>query len=234
MQTAILCGGEGTRLREYTEALPKPLIEIGGKPILWHIMKIYSHYGHNEFILCLGYKGEMIRRYFTENNEEGWNITFAETGEKSNKAERLMQIKQHIKGDKFLLAYGDDVSDVNINEVIRLHEKNKKTVTLTAINPESQFGVLKLNGDHVEGFIEKPKLDTWINGGFFVIDRRIFSQLKKGNELEDHTFKELAKENEITAYRHKGFWKCMNVFKDVVELNELWNKGKAPWKVWKD
>ncbi len=232
MQTAILCGGEGTRLREYTEAIPKPLIEIGGKPILWHIMKMYSHYGHNEFILLLGYKGEKIREYFEANNKEGWDITFVDSGEKSNKAERLMQIKQKIKGDTFLLAYGDDVSDVDINEVIRLHEKNRKTATLTAINPESQFGVLKLNGDYVEGFIEKPKLDTWINGGFFVIDKKIFSRLKKGQELEDHTFKELAKENEITAYRHKGFWKCMNVFKDVVELNELWNSGKAPWKVW--
>lgn len=234
MQTAILCGGEGTRLREYTEAIPKPLIEIGGKPILWHIMKIYSHYGHNDFILCLGYKGEKIKEYFEKNNSESWKITFAETGQKANKAERLMQIKELIKGNTFLLAYGDDVSDVDINKVIELHNKNGKTATLTAINPESQFGVLKLNGDIVAGFIEKPKLDTWINGGFFAVDKKIFSHLKKGNELEDQTFKELASKNEITAYKHNGFWKCMNIFKDVVELNEMWNNGKAPWKVWRE
>ncbi|MBI2133057.1 NTP transferase domain-containing protein [Candidatus Woesearchaeota archaeon] len=234
MQTVILCGGEGTRLREYTEAIPKPMVEVGGKPIIWHIMKIYSHYGHDEFILCLGYKGEKIREYFGKNNSEKWKITFVDTGEKSNKAERLMQAKGYIKDENFLVAYGDDVSDVDINKVIELHRKSGKIVTLTAVNPESQFGVLKLNSDIVEGFIEKPKLEQWVNGGFFCMKSTVFSHLRKGHELEDETFKELASKKEIAAYKHSGFWKCMNVFKDVVELNDLWNKGNAPWKVWED
>ncbi len=233
MKTVILCGGEGTRLREYTESIPKPLVEVGGKPVLWHIMKAYHHYGHGDFVLLLGYKGEKIKEYFEKNNDEGWKIEFVDTGEKSSKAERLMQAKKHISDDDFLLAYGDDVSDVNIKKVVEMHRKNGKTVTLTAVNPESQFGILQLSGEIVTGFAEKPKLDYWINGGFFAMRSRIFGYLKKGNELEDETFRELAQEKEIIAYRHKGFWKCMNVFKDAVELNEMWEKGNAPWKVWK-
>ncbi len=232
MKTVILCGGEGTRLREYTEAIPKPLVDVGGKPIIWHIMKIYSHYGFNDFVLCLGYKGEKIRQFFANNNSEGWKIEFVDTGEKSNKAERLMQVQHLIKDEIFLLAYGDDVSDVDIRKVIDFHMQYGKTVTLTAVNPESQFGVLNLDGDKVAGFVEKPKLGVWINGGFFVMDKSIFKYLKKGNELEDQTFKELALKGEVMAYRHSGFWKCMNVFKDVMELNDLWGKGKASWKVW--
>ncbi len=233
MKTVILCGGEGTRLRELTESIPKPLVEVGGKPILWHIMKIYSHYGYNDFILCLGYKGEKIREYFANNNNEGWKIAFIETGEKASKAERLMQIRQLISEENFLCAYGDDVSDVDIRKVVEMHRKSGKIVTLTAVNPESQFGVLKMDGDKVAGFVEKPKLDSWINGGFFVFSRKIFDYLRKGHELEDETFKELASKGEVMAYRHKGFWKCMNVFKDVIELNDLWEKDSAPWKVWK-
>ncbi|MBI3052410.1 NTP transferase domain-containing protein [Candidatus Woesearchaeota archaeon] len=232
MKTVILCGGEGTRLREYTESIPKPLVEVGGKPILWHIMKAYAHYGFDDFVLCLGYKGEKIREYFEKNNSEGWKITYADTGEKASKAERLMQIERHIDSKLFFTAYGDDVSDIDINGLLEFHEENGKTVTLTAVNPESQFGVLSLHGDLVAGFIEKPKLDTWINGGFFVMDRKIFSHLQKGKELEDDTLKELAAKGEVAAYRHNGFWKCMNVFKDVVELNQLWEKGNAAWKVW--
>lgn len=235
VKTVILCGGEGTRLREYTEAIPKPLVEVGGKPILWHIMKIYSHYGYDDFVLLLGYKGEKIKEYFEKiekNNSEGWSIEFLDTGEKSSKAERLMQAEKHITDDDFLLAYGDDVSDVNIKKVVELHRKSGKTVTLTAVNPESQFGILQLSGETVTGFVEKPKLESWINGGFFAMSSRIFGFLKKGNELEDETFRELAGKGEIIAYRHSGFWRCMNVFKDVAELNELWEKGNAPWKVW--
>ena len=235
MKTVILCGGEGKRMREYTESIPKPLVEVGGKPILWHIMKIYSHYGYNDFVLLLGYKGEKIREYFEKNNSEGWRIEFADTGEKSSKAERLMQAKHHISNDNdndFLLAYGDDVSDVNINKVVELHKRSGKTVTLTAVKPESQFGILQLEGNQVTGFIEKPKLEYWINGGFFVISRKIFDFLRKGNELEYETFRELAKKKEIIAYRHTGFWKCMNVFKDAAEMNELWAQGRAPWKMW--
>ena len=232
MKTVILCGGEGTRLRELTESIPKPMVEVGGKPILWHIMKIYAHYGFHDFVLCLGYKGEKIREYFDANPQKDWDIVFAETGEKKTKAERLIAVKEHLEGEDFLCAYGDEVSDVNIKEVIALHKKKKKVVTLTAVNPESQFGVLKLDGDDVKGFVEKPKLDTWINGGFFVFSNKIFNYLQSGHELEDETFKQLAGKNEICAYRHKGFWKCMNVFKDVRELNDLWDKKSAPWKVW--
>lgn len=196
-------------------------------------MKIYSQYGYKDFILCLGYKGEKIKEYFRQNNEENWNISYADTGEKATKAERLLQIKKHIDTDNFLLAYGDDVSDVDIKKVLELHMKTGKTVTLTAVNPESQFGILNLDGNQVEGFLEKPKLDIWINGGFFAMQSSIFDHLREGAELEDQTFKELAQKKQITAYRHAGFWKCMNVLKDVIELNELWDKKKAPWKVWR-
>ena len=233
MQTVILCGGKGTRLRELTEELPKPLVEIGGKPILWHLMKIYSHYGFKEFILCLGYKGEMIKDYFSKNNKENWKITFADTGEDSNKAERIKKIQKYIKEENFFVSYGDDVSDVNIKKVLDFHLKNEKIVTLTAVNLLSPFGVIELgNNNEIIDFKEKPKLDYWMNGGYFVFNKKIFGYLKEGYDLDKDAFAELAKEKQIVAFKHDGFWKSMNTFKEVVELNELWESNKAPWKVW--
>ena len=232
MKTVILCGGKGTRLRELTEEIPKPLVEIGGKPILWHLMKIYSHYGFNDFILCLGYKGELIKEYFSRNNKENWKITFVDTGEDANKAERIKKVQKYIKDDNFFVAYGDDVCDVNVKKVLDLHLKKGKIVTLTAVNLLSPFGVMEVNeNDEVTEFKEKPKLDYWMNGGYFVFNKKIFNYLKEGYDLEKEAFEELAKEKQIAAFKHHGFWKSMNTFKDVVELNELWERGNAPWKV---
>ena len=238
MKVVILCGGKGTRLSEKTEEIPKPLVEIDDKPILWNIMKIYSYHGFNEFVLLVGYKGDQIKKYFEENNhnEKDWKIDFVDSGLDSNKAERLLKAKDLImedKDDDFFLAYGDDVSDVNIKEVLEFHKKNEKTVTLTAVNLKSPYGILDLNGnDEIERFVEKPMLEHWINGGFFVINKRIFNHLKEGWELEKEVFEKLVKEKDIIAFKHKGFWKSMNTLKDNVELNNLWKKGDAPWKLW--
>ena len=228
MQVVILCGGKGTRLSEYTEDIPKPLVDIGGKPILHHLMEMYAHYNHKDFILCLGYKGKKIEEYFKE--KKGWNIEFVHTGEDSNKAERLMKVKSRIKGDTFLLSYGDDLSDVDINEIIDFHKKNRKIVTLTAIPLISPFGIIEVNSKkEVINFREKPKLDKLMNGGFYVMDKRIFSYLKLNHDLEKETFEQLAKEKQIAAFRHEGFWKSMNTLKDVIELNEMFQKGNTPW-----
>jgi len=234
MKVVILCGGEGTRLNEYTDKIPKPLIEIGGKPILWHIMKIYSHYGYNEFILCLGYKGEKIKEYFQSNDHGFENVRFADTGLRNNKAERLKRVEKFIDGENFFLAYGDDVSNVNIKKILEFHLKNKKIATITTVNLVSQYGILKLNKkNEITDFEEKPVLDYWVNGGFFVLNKKIFSRIKKGMELEDDVFRKLSKAREICAFKHKGFWKSMNTLKDVKELNDIWESGSAPWKVWK-
>jgi glucose-1-phosphate cytidylyltransferase len=234
MKVVILCGGEGMRLREYTDKIPKPLIEIGGKSILWHIMKIYAHYGHDDFILCLGYKGDKIKEYFEANGHEFRNVVFADTGLDSSKAERLKKIEKLVDGDDFFLAYGDDVSNVDINQILKFHLKKKKTATITSVNLASQYGILKLNGKcEITDFVEKPVLDCWINGGFFVLNRRIFDHIRKGMELEDDVFRKLSKEKDIVAFKHRGFWKSMNTLKDVKELNDMWESGRAPWKVWK-
>lgn len=254
MQVVILCGGKGTRLREYTEEIPKSLVEVGGKPILWHIMKIYSYYGFNDFILCLGYKKEKIKEYFAQrhwrdNNftlkdnkielhsctEEDWKIIFVDTGQDSSKSERLAKVKDYIEGDTFLVAYGDDVCDVNVGQVVEKHNSHGKVATLTAIPLYSQFGILETNEKgEIVTFKEKPRLEKmWFSGGFFIFNRKIFDYLNKG-ELENEVFESLAAERQIVAYHHDSFWKCMNTFKDVQELNECWEKGKAPWKVWKD
>jgi glucose-1-phosphate cytidylyltransferase len=232
MKVVILCGGEGARLSEYTVNIPKPLIEIGGKPIIWHIMKIYSHYGHDDFILCLGYKGEKIKEYF-HNNHEFKKITFVDTGLKSNKADRLRKVKKFIDDENFLLAYGDDVSNVDINNVVEFHKKSKKIVTITTVNLISQYGILKINEkNEIIEFKEKPILNYWINGGFFVLNKKIFDYIKDGVELEDDVFRELAKKRQICAFKHKGFWKSMNTLKDMKELNDIWKSGEIPWKIW--
>lgn len=228
MQVVILCGGKGTRLSEHTDEIPKPLVEIGDKPILDHLMNLYARSGHKDFILCLGYKGEKIEEYFRDNKDR--NIEFVHTGENANKAERLMKVKDIIKGNTFLLSYGDDLSDVDINTVIESHKKANKIVTLTAVPLISQFGIIELNEKcEVTRFREKPKLDHFMNGGFYVMEKKIFDYIKPGYDLEKETFDDLAKDGQITAFKHNGFWKSMNTLKDVVELNELYSKGNAPW-----
>jgi glucose-1-phosphate cytidylyltransferase len=228
MQVVVLCGGRGTRLSEHTSRVPKPLIEIGGKPILWHIIQVYKSFGFTEFILCLGYKGDKIKEYF--GNEADVDIRFVETGLDSNKAERLIKVKGLIEDDNFIVTYGDDLSDVNIGELHTFHKKHKKIVTLTAVSLESPFGVLDLNNsDEVTGFREKPRLDYYMNGGFYIFNKKIFSYMGKGRDLESETLPELAKLREIVAFKHNGFWKSMNTLKDVIELNEIYDGGNVPW-----
>jgi len=236
MQVVILCGGKGTRLLPKTEKVPKPLIAIGGKPILWHLMKVFSGYGHNDFILCLGYLGHKIKEYFQDpdNFEEDWNITFADTGLDSSKGERLRRIKDYIKSEDFLVSYGDDLSDVNIKELVKFHKKNKKIATLTAINPVYDYGVLQMNGNNeIIGFKEKPKLDHWINAGFFVFNKKIFDYIKEGWDLEKEIFTTLSKDRQLSAFKHTGFWKSMNTIKDSIELNEMWENSDLKKILWK-
>ena len=228
MQVVVLCGGKGTRLSEYTEEIPKPLINVGNKPILWHIVQMYTKFVHKDFIFCLGYKGEKIKEYFKD--EKNANIRFVETGLETNKAERIQKVKNLIKDDDFFVTYGDDLSDVEINKLQQFHKKNKKIVTLTAVNLESSFGILELNNkNEVVGFREKPKLEFFMNGGFYIFNKKIFNYMKKGYDLEKDILKELAKIKQIAAFKHNGFWKSMNTLKDVIELNELYGKGQMRW-----
>lgn len=227
MQVVVLCGGKGTRLSEYTEEIPKPLIEIGPKPILWHLVQMYKKFGHKDFIFCLGYKGDKIKEFFE--NEKEVNIEFVDTGLETNKAERIQKVKRLIKDDDFFVTYGDDLSDVNIGSLYKFHKKNKKIVTLTTVNLESPFGILELNNNEVIGFKEKPKLEHFMNGGFYVFNKKIFNFMKKGYDLESDVLRDIAKSKQIAAFRHRGFWKSMNTLKDVIELNELYKKGQLKW-----
>ncbi len=260
MQTVILCGGLGTRLREETEFRPKPMVHIGKYPILWHIMKIYAHYGHKDFILALGYKGEMIKDYFVNyewmnndvtlelgkpenmkihhnHDEAGWKITLADTGSDNLKGSRLKQVEKYIKDDIFMVTYGDAVADIDINRIIDFHHSHGKMVTLTGINPASQFGELKLDGDKILAFKEKPKASTrtnFVNAGYFVCNRKILEYLSVIPEcdLEFGAIEQIAKEGELMMYRHKKFWACMDTIRDTERLNKLWNNHQAEWKVW--
>lgn len=233
MKVVILCGGKGTRMGPYARYLPKPLHKIGDKPILWHIMKYYSVFGFKDFILCLGHQGQKIRQYFQAGHRR-WKIKFVETGQETSKAERIKRIQSSITDENFFVAYGDDLSNVNLHKLLTYHFQHKRIVTLTAVNPYSQFGILKLNKQGViTNFKEKPRLGHWINGGFFVFNQKIFHCLRPNQELEKDVFRALARKEEIIAYRHQGFWECMNTYKDRLQLNELWEKKQAPWAIWR-
>ncbi|MFH1587673.1 MAG: glucose-1-phosphate cytidylyltransferase [Candidatus Diapherotrites archaeon] len=234
MKTVLLCGGKGTRMGEITELIPKPLAKIGGKPILWHIMKSYSGFGFTDFVLCLGYKGEKIKDYFSKNNHEKWDIEFVDTGLETNTGGRVKKIEDYVDG-RFLCNYGDGLGDVDLDALIKFHGKKGKAATLTAVNPLSQFGIMEI-GDSgtITKFREKPKLEHWINGGFFVFEKKVFDYLGENSVLEREPFENLAKDGEIAAFKHTGFWECMDTFKDNMLLNELWESGKAPWKKWSD
>jgi glucose-1-phosphate cytidylyltransferase len=258
MQVVLLCGGLGTRLREETEFRPKPMVNIGDRPILWHIMKIYAHYGYHDFILALGYKGEMIRNYFCNyelmNNdvtielgkpekicihhgheESGWRITMANTGEKALKGARLKRVQRYITGDTFMVSYGDGVADIDLHALLAFHRSHGKLATLTGINVASRFGELKLNGEQVEVFSEKPEeASGLINGGYFVFNRGIFDYLSEddGCDLEVGALEEAARSGQLMAYKHPGFWACMDTLRDMDYLNRLWTERKASWKVW--
>lgn len=258
MTVVILCGGKGTRLTERTEHIPKPLVEIGDQPILWHIMKMYAHFGFTDFVLCLGYKGEKIREYFTAGHEwhyipagqpadgssadriayggatgENWRITFLETGPETNTGGRVLQAQPYIDGDTFFATYGDGVANVDLAGLRRFHGAHGRIATLTAVQPYSQFGILKLDDeDGIQRFEEKPRLDAWVNGGFFVFNRRIFDYLGPDDILERQPFERLASDGQIMAFRHSGFWECMDTFKDTMTLNALWENNQAAWKMW--
>ena len=260
MKVVILCGGRGTRLREETEFRPKPMLPIGNRPILWHIMKTYAHHGHKDFILCLGYKGDMIRDYFrnylwntcdttlrlgvepqtqfhTRHDEEDWSVTLADTGENSMTAYRVRQIEKYLGGDDtFLLTYGDGVGDMDINGSIAFHKKSGQICAMTAVHPPGRFGELGLDeSGRVHGFNEKPQAEGgYINGGYMVCSREIFKYLPDDPAimLEQDPMRKLTAEGQLAAFRHEGFWQPMDTFQEFTLLNSLWDKGTSPWKVW--
>lgn len=259
MKTVILCGGLGTRLREETEYRPKPMVNIGEKPILWHIMKTYAHYGFKEFILPLGYKGEMIKDYFCNyelmnsditvelgkpkstflqncHEEAGWKITMSNTGEKTLKGGRLKRVEKYIDDEIFMFTYGDGLCDVDLKKLLEFHKSHGRMVTLTGVNPSAKFGELEIRGEEVVSFREKPKGANghYVNGGFFVVNKHIFDFLTEDEscDLEFGPLEEIARQGELMVYKHDGFWFCMDTIRDVDILNAMWAKGDTPWKVW--
>lgn len=256
MKVVILAGGYGTRLSEETINIPKPMVEIGGKPILWHIMKIYSHYGYNDFIICLGYKGYVIKEYFMNyfmhlsditvdlsnggikvhnSKAENWKVTLVDTGTDTMTGGRIKRIKDHLDGERFMLTYGDGVGDVNIKALVKFHESHGKLATMTAVQPSGRFGALRINDEKkVESFVEKPAGDgAWINGGFFVLEPQVIDYIKDDSTTwEREPLENLTKESQLFAYKHEGFWRPMDTLRDKIELEKLWNTKKAPWKVW--
>ena len=233
MKCVILAGGYGTRISEESHMKPKPMIEIGGKPILWHIMKIYSAHGINDFIICLGYKGDQIKEYFDRFDFTPWNIQLVDTGEDTMTGGRLKRIQDKID-DTFCVTYGDGVSDVNLNNLITFHKEKKSLATLTAIHPPERFGVLNLSGDYVTEFHEKHRGESsWINGGFFVFEPKIFDYLQDDSTvLEKTPLETLAKEQQLISFKHNGFWYPMDTLRDKNHLEKLWASEKAPWKIW--
>ena len=233
VKLVILAGGKGTRMEEATFLKPKPLIEIGGKPILWHIMNIYSAHNINDFVICLGYKGELIKEYFEKLNSTLWNIQLIDTGEHTMTGGRIKRIQNHID-DTFCLTYGDGLSDVDINSLISFHKEKKSLATLTAIHPPERFGVLELSEEYVTEFHEKHRgQSSWINGGFFVFEPEIFDYINDDTTiLERAPLETLAKEKKLTAFKHNGFWHSMDTLRDKNNLESLWNSKKAPWKIW--
>ena len=258
MKVVILAGGMGTRLSEETDMKPKPMAEIGTKPMLWHIMKIYSHYGFNDFVLCLGYKGYMIKEYFAnyflhqadvtidmKNNKmevhhkkaEPWKVTLVDTGLETMTGGRIKRVQEYVGKQPFMLTYGDGVADVDVKKLIAFHKQQGKLATMTAIQPLGRFGAVDIadNGT-VRAFQEKPQGDgAWINGGFFVLEPKVFDYIKDGDSTiwERAPLENLAKRGELAAYTQTKFWKCMDTLRDKTELENLWQSGKAPWKVWK-
>jgi glucose-1-phosphate cytidylyltransferase len=260
MKVVILCGGKGTRLREETEFRPKPMVPIGGMPILWHIMKSYASQGHHEFILCLGYKGEMIRDYFRNylwntcdvtlslgrtpslefhgrHDEEQWRVTLSETGQESMTAYRVRQVRRYLsEHEPFLLTYGDGLSNIDLNAAIQCHRNAGKILTLSAVHPTGRFGSLTIDEQGgIERFEEKPQVErAYVNGGFMVCEPAIFNYLPDDPSvmLERQPIDQLAAERQLNCYRHEGFWQPMDTFQEAMHLNELWQRGRAPWKIW--
>ena len=232
MKTIILCGGMGTRLKEETEFKPKPIVMIGGKPLLWHIMKIYSHYGFNDFLIALGYKGEMIKEYFSNNNDDNFNLTMIDTGQESLTGERTRRLKDYIKEDIFMLTYGDGVANINIKELLEFHKKQGNLATITGVHPRHKYGLVAVDGNNlVKEFYQKPILHDLVNGGFMVLDKKVFDYIKKDSMIED-VFSSLIKEKQLSLYKHEKFWYAVDTFKEYEEINKMWRAGNHPWKIW--
>ncbi|HBE89247.1 MAG TPA: glucose-1-phosphate cytidylyltransferase [Elusimicrobia bacterium] len=257
MKAVILAGGMGTRLSEETDLRPKPMVEIGGKPMLWHIMKTYSHYGINDFVLCLGYKGYMIKEYFANYflhqadvtidmkkncmdihhcKAEPWKVTLVDTGLNTMTGGRIRNVRDYIGDKTFMLTYGDGLADVDIKKLLTFHRKHGRHATVTAIQPKGRFGAIEMDEKGaVEAFQEKPQGDgAWINGGFFVLEPEIFAHLHDDSDIwERKPLAKLASSGQLRAYRHDGFWQCMDTLREKQELEKLWDSGTAPWKKWK-
>ena len=255
MKAIILCGGQGSRLREHTEFVPKGLVEIGGRPIMWHIMKLYAHHGITDFVLCLGYKGEVIKDYFLNyhamqndftvnlgslddiryhgrHREEAWNVTLVDTGPDTLTAERILRVREHIEDDTFLVTYCDGVSDVNMSDLIRFHREQGRLATFTGVRDVSRFGVVQEENGKVLGFKEKPQLEDRINAGFFVFDPGSLGYFEgQKGMLEDVVLPSLASDGELSMHKHEGFLHCMDTYRDMLKLEGLW-RDCAPWKVW--
>jgi len=255
MKLVILAGGLGTRLSEETIVKPKPMVQIGGQPILWHIMKLYSHYGVNDFIVCLGYKGFMIKEYFANYflhmsdvtfdiannkmkvhhaNAEPWSVTLIDTGEKTSTGGRLKRVEAFIGEEDFCFTYGDGVADINIGKLVQFHKEQGTLATVTSIQPPGRYGILDIAHSKVTGFQEKPRGDGgWINGGFFVLSPQVIKYIDNDNIVwERQPLETLAIEGQLSTYHHNGFWQAMDTLRDNIMLNELWENSKAPWKVW--
>lgn len=257
MKVGILAGGYGTRLAEETEIRPKPMVEIGGKPILWHIMQIYSHYGFKDFVIALGYKGEYIKKYFVDyctlrgdlrinlangcvekvDNENmlDWNVELIDTGTNSQTGGRIKRLAPYMGNETFMLTWGDGVSDININELLAFHKKHGKLATITSVRPPARYGHIEFDGDQVKEFSEKPQTgEGWINGAFFVFEPGVFDYID-GDEtqFEKEPLVNLAKDGQLMAYRHKSFWQCMDTLREKYILENFWKSGNAPWKVWR-
>ena len=256
MKVVILAGGFGTRLAEETHSIPKPMVKIGEKPILWHIMKIYSTYGFNDFVICLGYKGYIIKEYFANyflhnsditidlkdnsmkilnNYSEPWKVTLVDTGLNTMTGGRLKRVSKYLGSETFMLTYGDGLGNINIKKLVEFHRNHGKLATVTAIQPEGRFGALRLENNKVTSFAEKmDNKDSWINGGFFVLEPQVINYIKDDNTIwEREPLEKLSKEGELMAYFHRGFWKPMDKLKDKMDLEKMWNSGDAPWKIWK-
>lgn len=253
----LLVGGMGTRVGPEAAGRPKPLVEVGGRPIIWHVMKIYAAYGYTDFILPLGYRGDLFRRYFVDyeilshdcsftlgrswerdfhhqTHESDWRVTLMDAGLNTNKGSRVRKAATHVNGDRFFVTYGDGVGDINVDALLKFHQGHAKLATLTGYQPYSQYGILDVgDSDQVTALREKPRLNTWINAGFFVFEREVLDYMQEGDDvdLEREVLPKLAADGQLMMYRHEGFWASMDTFKEAQTLNELWERG-APWKVW--
>jgi glucose-1-phosphate cytidylyltransferase len=256
MKVVILAGGLGTRLREETDYRPKPMVPIGGRPILWHIMKVYSHYGYTDFVLCLGYKGEAIRDYFlnyeTRNrdltvtlgsgkfeihgnhSEDGWQVTLADTGDKTMTGGRVKRIQKYIGGNTFFATYGDGVADIDLGKLAAFHRRQGRLATVTAVRPSSRYGELAIEESRVTLFREKPQVtEGWINGGFLVLEPEVFDLIEgDGDTLETGLLARLVERQQLAVFQHDGFWQCMDTYREMQQLEELWQRDQAPWRTW--